>query len=196
MAKGEKRSDRARERWARIVDEWRRSGLGVWAFCRKRGVGEHSFYAWRRRLGDGKPARAAARPGFLPVRVVSRGAPAGGIEEVRLDERIDDPSSESIHVLAHVLDVLGGPAHGLRGSTCSVDTVEVCHDPLPVVPMPVLAPVSAVGLKCTTRGRVGMHHLSAGALTKATALPTCPAERKAVSEGRLPSKPRHAVEHR
>lgn len=80
MARGAGRSERARERWARVVADWRRSGLGVRAFCRERGLGEHSFYAWRRRLGGGKPARAGARPGFLPVRVVSRGAPQGGIE--------------------------------------------------------------------------------------------------------------------
>ena len=78
MARGGKRSGAARDLWARIVADWRRSGLGVRAFCRKRGVGEHSFYAWRRRLRDG--GRAAAKPGFLPVRVVSRGAPQGGIE--------------------------------------------------------------------------------------------------------------------
>jgi len=80
MAKGGKKSDAARERWARIVADWRRSGLGVRAFCRKRGVGEHGFYAWRRRLRDEGSARAPARSGFLPVRVVSRGAPQGGIE--------------------------------------------------------------------------------------------------------------------
>jgi transposase-like protein len=80
MAKGAKRSNEVRERWGRIVDEWRGSGLGVRAFCRERGLSEHSLYAWRRRLGDGKPARRATRAAFLPVRVVSRGAPAGGIE--------------------------------------------------------------------------------------------------------------------
>jgi transposase-like protein len=97
MAKGAKRSDEARERWAGIVDEWRRSGLGVRAFCRKRGVGEHSFYAWRRRLRaerSPKPA-AAKKAGFLPVRVVSRGAPSGGIE-------IEFPSGHVIRAGAEV----------------------------------------------------------------------------------------------
>lgn len=31
----------ARERWTRIVREWRKSGLGVRAFCRKHGVPEY-----------------------------------------------------------------------------------------------------------------------------------------------------------
>ena len=61
------RSVRARERWAGIVEEQRRSGLGVRAFCLKRGVGEHSFYAWRRRLRGARPAthrpRGTPRPG-------------------------------------------------------------------------------------------------------------------------------------
>jgi hypothetical protein len=52
----------------------------VRAFCRERGVGEHSFYVWRRKLRNGKPVRREKRPGFLPVRVVSRGAPRDGIE--------------------------------------------------------------------------------------------------------------------
>jgi transposase-like protein len=78
---------RARERWERIVDEWRRTGLGVRAFCRKRGLSEHSFYVWRRKLsGAGTAGRrdgelaAAREAGFLPVRVVSRGPAAAGIE--------------------------------------------------------------------------------------------------------------------
>jgi transposase-like protein len=73
------RSARARERWETIIGEQRRSGLGVRAFCRKRGVNEHSFYVWRRKLRDGKPA-APKEAGFLPVRVVSRGPAPVGIE--------------------------------------------------------------------------------------------------------------------
>ncbi|MHC4252929.1 MAG: IS66 family insertion sequence element accessory protein TnpA [Planctomycetota bacterium] len=80
MAKASGRSAAARERWARIVADWRRSGLGVRAFCRKRGVGEHSFYAWRRRLRDEGAASVAAKGRFLPVRVVSRGPAGAGIE--------------------------------------------------------------------------------------------------------------------
>ncbi len=75
------RSARARERWAGIVEEQRRCGLGVRAFCRRQGVSEHSFYTWRRRLHGARQATprpgtrstAAKEPGFLPVRVVSRG---------------------------------------------------------------------------------------------------------------------------
>ena len=41
-----------------------------------------------------------------------------------------------------------------------------------------------------------MHHFSTRIPTKATALPTGPAERKAVSEGRLRNRTRHTVERR
>lgn len=113
MAKGvNPRSVRARERWAGIVDEWRRSGLGVRAFCRKRGVGEPSFYAWRRRLRGARPARSAGanKPGFLPVRVVSRGAPSAGIE-------IEFPSGHVVRAGADVAPETLARAVALVGSS-------------------------------------------------------------------------------
>ena len=43
--------DLAKERyWRRLLDQWRRSGLMVRAFCFDRGVKEASFYAWRREI--------------------------------------------------------------------------------------------------------------------------------------------------
>ncbi len=71
----------ARERWTRIIREWRKSGLGVRAFCRKHGVPEYGQYAWRRRFRhekspDRRDSKAAClcvsarRQAFVPVRVV------------------------------------------------------------------------------------------------------------------------------
>ncbi len=37
----------ARERWTRIIREWRKSGLDVRAFCRKHGVPECRRINWR-----------------------------------------------------------------------------------------------------------------------------------------------------
>ena len=47
------------------------SGSTVRGFCRDRGICEHSFYEWRRRLRDGPPKtrRASRRPRFVPVRL-------------------------------------------------------------------------------------------------------------------------------
>lgn len=39
-----------REEWRTIVGEQEKSGQGVGAFCRDRGVSEPSFYAWRQRF--------------------------------------------------------------------------------------------------------------------------------------------------
>jgi hypothetical protein len=48
------------------VEQWRRSGLSVRAFCRERGLLEPNFYAWRRTLA----ARDAEAVAFVPVQVV------------------------------------------------------------------------------------------------------------------------------
>ncbi len=69
----------ARERWTRIVREWRKSGLGVRAFCQQHGVPEYGLYAWRRRFRNEKSLeRRDGKAAFLPVRVVPQGtAPQG-----------------------------------------------------------------------------------------------------------------------
>jgi len=52
------RSESAREKWARIVDEQRSSGVSVKQFCNRRSIPCSSFFAWRRKLGG---AAAAVR---------------------------------------------------------------------------------------------------------------------------------------
>jgi transposase len=72
--------------WRMVLARWRRSGLSVRAFCRAEGVGEPSFYAWRRRLDQADPKK----PVFLPVHVVTEAAqePATrGIEVVLANGR-------------------------------------------------------------------------------------------------------------
>ncbi len=66
-----RRSD-STARWRAIVRDQVRSGLSVAAYCRRAGVPESSFYAWRRKL------RAATT--FAEVRVVpgARAAPHAG----------------------------------------------------------------------------------------------------------------------
>lgn len=41
-----------REYWSNLIAEQEASGLTVRPFCRERGVGEHSFYQWRKRLRE------------------------------------------------------------------------------------------------------------------------------------------------
>ncbi|NLF29342.1 MAG: hypothetical protein GX591_00480, partial [Planctomycetes bacterium] len=46
MAKGKQRDGRLETRWRGILSEQERSGLGVRAFCRGKGVRETAFYYW------------------------------------------------------------------------------------------------------------------------------------------------------
>jgi transposase-like protein len=71
----------ARERWTRIVREWRKSGLSVRAFCQKHGVPEYGLYAWRRRFRNEKGTdRRDGKAAFVPVRVVPQGTSSTGLE--------------------------------------------------------------------------------------------------------------------
>lgn len=55
----------AAERWRVILDEQRVSGLPVSVFCRQRGIGQSTLFAWRRRL-----AGTGQRMMFKAVKVV------------------------------------------------------------------------------------------------------------------------------
>jgi hypothetical protein len=60
--------------WHQRLERFAHSGLSIAAFCRREGVSQPSFYAWRRRLGENSPR-------FLPVRVIP---PAAAPVEVLL----------------------------------------------------------------------------------------------------------------
>jgi hypothetical protein len=78
--------------WRRTFRQWRRSGLGVRAFCAQHDLPEPSFYAWRRIVAQrdqeavrvrAKPERDRARgavpanddaPVFVPLRVIDASA--------------------------------------------------------------------------------------------------------------------------
>jgi transposase-like protein len=42
-----------REYWRKLIAEQKASGQAARPFCRERGIGEHTFYHWRRRLREG-----------------------------------------------------------------------------------------------------------------------------------------------
>jgi transposase-like protein len=62
--------------WRRHIDQQRASRLSVRDYCHRHGLQEHSFYSWRRTIGErdrhGEPAppQPLAAPAFLPVAVV------------------------------------------------------------------------------------------------------------------------------
>jgi len=67
-----------REFWQQWIAKQAQSGQSVRAFCRERGIGEHSFYMWRQRLREETPVRFAlvetrplAEPAMLELLLTS-----------------------------------------------------------------------------------------------------------------------------
>jgi hypothetical protein len=80
MSRMNKTSTAAWEKWTRIIEEQRVSGLTVARFCEARGIPASSFFPWRKRL-RGAPAAAA----FVEAKV--RGETGGGITIELVDGR-------------------------------------------------------------------------------------------------------------
>jgi len=45
--------------WRKVIAEQQASGQKARPFCRERGIGEYSFYKWRKRLRQSEPVRFA-----------------------------------------------------------------------------------------------------------------------------------------
>ena len=48
-----------REDWSKLIAEQEACGESARGFCRRRGIGEHSFYQWRRKLRKDRPVQFA-----------------------------------------------------------------------------------------------------------------------------------------
>ena len=48
-----------RDQWRERIAEQARSGLSIKQFCKGRGIAEHAFYGWRKRLRETEPVRFA-----------------------------------------------------------------------------------------------------------------------------------------
>jgi hypothetical protein len=58
------------ERWRRVLQEWRASGLSVRDFCDWRKIPEGQFWWWRRRLpADVEAVAVKPEPAFIPVTI-------------------------------------------------------------------------------------------------------------------------------
>ena len=104
-------SGSAKDRWERLIDEARRSGLSVRAFCARKGIGEGSFYFWRRSLEKGKGHGAGSGPEFVRVKIDESPLLAGEspIEiQVAGDRVVRVRSGCDRQLLADVLAVLEG----------------------------------------------------------------------------------------
>jgi hypothetical protein len=88
MPKRGVRDERKAAQWARIIEQQRRSGKSIAAFCRKRGVSLERFHWWqgRQRRQEGRE-EAAGSAGF--VELVTRGEETAfsGVE-LRVGDRV------------------------------------------------------------------------------------------------------------
>ena len=94
-----------RQIWRRLIAEQEQSGLSVWAFCQQHRTSEHSFYQWRKRLGEQLPMKFA-------LVETSRSAPVGvAAVEVMLSsgERLRIVPGVDAATLRLVLNVLREP---------------------------------------------------------------------------------------
>jgi hypothetical protein len=120
------RSESARDKWARIIDEQQRSELAVSAFCRRRSVPASSFFAWRRKLA-GHRARK-----FVEVAVARRvdgatdaadGRRAGGVT-IELGggrRRVTVTRPFDRELLLNVIDTLEGKPSTLEGKPSTLE---------------------------------------------------------------------------
>ena len=78
-------AEASRRRWVEIIGRQRASGIEVGRFCRREGLAPSTFFAWRRRLGDGRgledscgAVRREDSNGAAFVEVVAAGESAAG----------------------------------------------------------------------------------------------------------------------
>ena len=92
----------ARDQWRERIAEQARSGLSIKRFCKDRGVAEHGFYAWRKRLRETGPVRFA-----LVDRTQAPHAPEWNLELLLITgERLRIGSGVDAATLRAVLEAL------------------------------------------------------------------------------------------
>jgi transposase-like protein len=66
------------DRWRELIERQERSGSSISAFCRRAGVSQPSFYAWRRRLrGEVTFAEVLTRPAAAEIGGIELRLPGG-----------------------------------------------------------------------------------------------------------------------
>lgn len=69
-------SETKRKYWSKLIGKQEASGQKVRPFCREQGIGEHSFYQWRKRLRE----NAAVRFALLSTRTASAAEATSALE--------------------------------------------------------------------------------------------------------------------
>ena len=81
-----------REFWSKLISEQEASGQKARPFCRERGIGEYSFYKWRRRLQQSEPvqfALLATAPAASPSRDPALELVLRNGERLRISNQVD-----------------------------------------------------------------------------------------------------------
>lgn len=94
-----------RKHWLKLIAEQEASGQSVRPFCRGRGIGEYSFYRWRRRLHQSDPVRFA----LLETAPAVSASPDSALELVlKNGERLRIGNQVEAATLRKVLEVVRG----------------------------------------------------------------------------------------
>jgi hypothetical protein len=84
-------AENKREYWRRLIAEQEASGQKARTFCRERGIGEYSFYKWRKRLQPSEAVEFAlletAPPAASPEPALELVLNNG--ERLRIPNRVD-----------------------------------------------------------------------------------------------------------
>jgi putative transposase len=80
-------TDQKRKYWSNLIAEQETSGQTIRTFCQEQGVGDNSFYYWRKRLQQSEPVQ------FALLKTVASGVPlelilANG-EQLRIRNGVD-----------------------------------------------------------------------------------------------------------
>lgn len=91
--------------WSKLIAEQEAGGQKVRPFCRERGIGEPSFYYWRKRLRKSETVRFA----LLETRPADTGSTAPALELVlRNGERLRIGNEVDAATLRMVLEAVRG----------------------------------------------------------------------------------------
>ena len=95
--------EQRRRYWSKLIAEQEASGQKARRFCRERGIGEYSFYKWRRRLRQSDTVQFA----LLETTPVAAAIPDSALELVlRNGERLRIANGVDAATLRLVLDAV------------------------------------------------------------------------------------------
>lgn len=108
------------QRWRKLCDEQRGSGMTVSAFCRVKSIPASSLFAWRRKLApraQSRPAgtgtvepKGSGAPGFVQVKAATDGKPSAIELRLKGDRRLLVRTGFDPDMLAGVIRLLEGLA--------------------------------------------------------------------------------------